>query len=241
MLFISLLVAHWLADFFLQPASWVKAKEDRGWAAPQFYAHLLVHVLLLWLLSRRLDFWPWALGLGLVHGGIDWGKETVRQHGHLPAGGLFLADQLLHLASLWMAARWYLHQPWLEASWVQPSVIVWMAAMLFLTLPCSVWIRVWIARWTPQVRDKASLLHAGQWIGMLERMLILWFVVLGQWQGVGFLFAAKSIFRFGDLKEAHDRQLTEYVMVGTLLSFTLAIATGLLTNYLLAHLHTIAF
>ncbi|RYE13805.1 MAG: DUF3307 domain-containing protein, partial [Sphingobacteriales bacterium] len=47
-------------------------------------------------------------------------------------------------------------------------------------------------------------------------------------EAVGFLLAAKSIFRFGDLKEAHDIKLTEYVLIGTLLSFGMAIVTALL-------------
>jgi hypothetical protein len=43
-----------------------------------------------------------------------------------------------------------------------------------------------------------------------------------------FLLAAKSIFRFGDLKKVKDRKLTEYVLIGTLLSFGIAILVGLI-------------
>jgi hypothetical protein len=39
--------------------------------------------------------------------------------------------------------------------------------------------------------------------------------------------AAKSVFRFGDLKESKDRKLTEYILIGTLLSFGIAIASGI--------------
>jgi len=47
--------------------------------------------------------------------------------------------------------------------------------------------------------------------------------------------AAKSIFRFGDLKEAKDRKLTEYVLVGTLLSFGIALLVGHLAQFELLH------
>jgi hypothetical protein len=47
------------------------------------------------------------------------------------------------------------------------------------------------------------------------------------------LLAAKSIFRFGDLKEARERKLTEYILIGTLLSFGIAIATGIVVRYLI--------
>lgn len=68
---------------------------------------------------------------------------------------------------------------------------------------------------------------------MLERLLILLFVLIGQWAGVGFLLAAKSIFRFGDLNEAQDRKLTEYIMIGTLLSFGIAMLGALVLRWLL--------
>ncbi len=54
--------------------------------------------------------------------------------------------------------------------------------------------------------------------------------------GFSFLMAAKSVLRFGDLREAKDKGHTEYVLIGTLLSFGLALATGLIIKSLLTHL-----
>jgi hypothetical protein len=59
--------------------------------------------------------------------------------------------------------------------------------------------------------------------------MVFTFVLTNHWEAIGFLIAAKSIFRFGDLKDAKDLKLTEYVLIGTLLSFGIAIATGMLT------------
>jgi hypothetical protein len=78
-----------------------------------------------------------------------------------------------------------------------------------------------------------SLENAGQLIGMIERVLVLVFIFVGQWEGVGFLLAAKSVFRFGDLKDARDTKLTEYVLIGSLLSFGMAIITSLIALALL--------
>jgi hypothetical protein len=50
---------------------------------------------------------------------------------------------------------------------------------------------------------------------------------------IGFLLAAKSVFRFGDLTRAKNRKLTEYILIGTLLSFLIAIATGLIVMHFL--------
>ena len=76
-----------------------------------------------------------------------------------------------------------------------------------------------------------TLQNAGKWIGILERLMIFGFILLGKWEGIGFLLAAKSVFRFGDLKDARDMKLTEYVLIGTLLSFGMAMLLGALTVY----------
>lgn len=46
--------------------------------------------------------------------------------------------------------------------------------------------------------------------------------------GIGFLVAAKSILRF---EEAKKQKLAEYVLIGTLLSFSLAIALATATKW----------
>ncbi len=81
---------------------------------------------------------------------------------------------------------------------------------------------------------KASegLEKAGFYIGILERLFVFIFIVLNHWEAIGFLPAAKSIFRFGDLTKARDRKLTEYILIGTLISFGLAIASGIIFKYL---------
>ncbi|MEP3044705.1 MAG: DUF3307 domain-containing protein, partial [Nonlabens ulvanivorans] len=50
---------------------------------------------------------------------------------------------------------------------------------------------------------------------------------------VGFLLGAFFLFGFGDLSKAKNMKLTEYVLIGTLLSFGIAILVGLLFNSLM--------
>jgi hypothetical protein len=77
--------------------------------------------------------------------------------------------------------------------------------------------------------------RAGMWIGCLERVLILTFVMFGRFEAVGFLIAAKSIFRFGGRDAGEARSETEYFLVGTLTSFAAAIAVGLLMSWRLVN------
>lgn len=70
----------------------------------------------------------------------------------------------------------------------------------------------------------ARTLDAGKVIGSLERVLILTLVMYGQYQVIGLVVAAKSIFRF----EAASRGQAEYFLIGTLSSLFLAVLGGLL-------------
>lgn len=72
----------------------------------------------------------------------------------------------------------------------------------------------------------------GQAIGWLERGLTLLFLLVGQPEGIGLLLAAKSILRFSD---ANARAHTEYVIIGTLLSFGWGIVSAVLTRAALNH------
>ena len=74
--------------------------------------------------------------------------------------------------------------------------------------------------------DDSSTFHAGKLIGTIERWLILVFILLGRYEVIGFLIAAKSIIRFGN----DNRNETEYFLAGTLLSIAIAVGCGLLVK-----------
>jgi hypothetical protein len=69
--------------------------------------------------------------------------------------------------------------------------------------------------------------NRGRVIGLLERALIYVFVLTGQFGAIGFTLAAKGLTRF---KELENRGFAEYVLIGTLLSSSLAIVIGLLVK-----------
>lgn len=75
--------------------------------------------------------------------------------------------------------------------------------------------------------QELGLASAGKWIGICERVLILTFVILSQYTAIGFLMTAKSILRFSE-KENNTQLKTEYVLVGTLVSFASSAIIGVL-------------
>ena len=81
---------------------------------------------------------------------------------------------------------------------------------------------------TSEENKEQSLLQAGHVIGIAERIMAFLFVMVNQYEALGFLIAAKSILRFRD----QDTARTEYVLVGTLLSFLIAVLTALCVGWL---------
>ena len=236
MLLTKLVLAHLAGDFLLQPDSWVQEKRLKKHRSPKLYAHIIIHGALAWLLAWDTSFWIAALLIAVSHYFIDLAKVNLETPGtRVPA---FLGDQALHL--LVIALIWY--------GWAQPvfsgsglpteKALIILTAAIFLTNPTSVIIKTFISQWTPDTlyTVTTSLPDAGKIIGYLERLLVLTFILNNHWEAVGFLLAAKSVFRFGNLKESHDRKLTEYVLIGTLLSFGIALAVALATSSLLATL-----
>ena len=107
-----------------------------------------------------------------------------------------------------------------------------LVGAIFLTVPSSLIIKLLLSSWTPVSAEQTSLQteslsDAGKYIGILERLLVFTFVIVNHWEGVGFMVAAKSIFRFSDIAQAKQRKLTEYVLIGTLLSFGMAVLVAI--------------
>lgn len=231
-LLIKLLLAHLLGDFLLQPTKWVNSKEKHKHKCPYLYYHIALHGALAWVIVGEKTFGVWALLIALSHGLIDFIKLHFQKNKTKRLW--FLADQLLHLLVLIVVA--YCHgQPDLTLYELDKRFWIVVTGALLLTKPTSVIIKNSISIWTPEeaVNKDDSLENAGNYIGILERLFVFFFLVTGHFEAIGFLLAAKSIFRFGDLKEAKDRKLTEYVLIGTLLSFGIAMFTGYLAKFIL--------
>ena len=224
----KLLLAHMLGDFILQPASWVAEKEKHKLASPVLYYHVLLHFALTWLLLWNLKLWWVAFCVAVTHLGIDCLKIYFQKEG--TRRRWFFIDQLLHIIVIVVLVTLNgekIEMPYFIKSWAM------LAGLLFLTTPASIVIKTLISFYTPktELQKEGSLENAGLYIGILERLLIFIFIITNHWEGVGFLIAAKSIFRFSDLSQSKDRKLTEYILIGTLLSFSIAIATAILVAY----------
>ncbi len=147
-----------------------------------------------------------------------------------------MLDQLAHFAVI-IACASLIYQDTISVAdlisqyWTIDHLSV-LLAYLLVTIPVGYFVGIATQKWREEVTqnggDEDSLAKAGKWIGIMERVLVLTFVLLQQFGAIGFLIAAKSILRFSDKDDHNPRKQTEYVLIGTLLSFTIALFIGLL-------------
>lgn len=220
--FAALLLAHVLADFAFQN-NWMARNKQHPKALAAHGAVVLTTAI---LATGALD---WGLlWLAAIHVAVDAVKARMK-----PRLAAFLIDQAVHLATIAALAVW---RPdlWSTGLWGDltplPALMLALAGAIIATRAGGFAIGLMMAPFAANLPDKIteeSLPGAGRVIGHLERGLIFALVLLGQPEGVGLLIAAKSILRFGAVRD--DRALSEYVIIGTLASFAWALLAAYAT------------
>ncbi|MEO1033118.1 MAG: DUF3307 domain-containing protein, partial [Bacteroidota bacterium] len=199
------------------------------------YIHVIIHIALMFLIVWDLSYTLLILSIGAIHFIIDalkiilQTKKTKRIY--------FVMDQLFHLSSIFVLT-FVLYQSHFEFTFTLNSkLLLFIICFAFLTMPTSILMRTIFTKWdiSKLTKTNDSLEDAGQYIGILERLLVFIFIIVGHWEAVGFLITAKSVFRFGDLSSSKERKLTEYILIGTLISFGIAIITSLTYLNLLSY------
>jgi len=235
LLFLKFLLAHILGDFVFQPEKWVTDKEEKKIKSVKLYFHIGIHaILLLLILQFNLqEYWLGFLLIIIFHYTIDLMKLYLQTKKTKRLW--FFIDQILHLFMLIITSSIYLDFSLSSLNIITEKNVLLAVFLLLVVFVSAIIIKLIITQWNPEKKKESddSLAKAGRYIGILERLFVFTFIITNHWEAIGFLLAAKSVFRFGDLTESKDRKLTEYILIGTLLSFGLAIFLGVLYLYLL--------
>jgi len=234
-LFLQLIVAHICVDFILQNNKLIDKKNKYGVRSPHIYLHALLSGLLSLLFINQWGYWYVGLFIAVTHFFIDWWKI------HLQKIDLekFIIEQIAHLIIVIIAWLW-IGQGLESVSCKMQEVIksipflITLIAYSLVIFPVGFIIDKATKKWQDEIEFTKDLEEgldkAGRYIGILERVLVLTFVILNQMSAIGFLIAAKSILRYGDKEKIGARKQTEYVLIGTLMSFAFAIVIGLLVR-----------
>ena len=234
-LFLKFLLAHILGDFVFQPENWVKDKEENKVKSIKLYFHIGIHtILLLGVLKFNLqEYWSGFLLIIISHYIVDVLKLYLQKK--KTKRTWFFMDQITHISILLLVSSFYVNFSFSMENIITENNLLLLIFILLIVYVSSVIIKIIITQWNPESKKENddSLAKAGRYIGILERLFVFIFVITNHWEAIGFLLAAKSVFRFGDLTSSKDRKLTEYILIGTLLSFGFAILLGVLYLYVL--------
>lgn len=217
------LIAHTTSDFYLQTDKSCADKAKNGLKSPKLYIHVLITFVCAWLFSFSFSFWWLALIIAVSHLLVDAMKCYASK-----CKSIFFIDQLIHLIVI--VAVCYLWNCTLPdcLSGVEEKYFALSLGVLVCLKPSNIIIKEIFKFADIKVNkggdddNTGDLPNAGKLIGVVERLLSLVFVLLGQYEAVGFIIAAKSLLRFAE----GDKAKSEYVLIGTLLSFSMAIFVG---------------
>lgn len=228
-LLIRLLLAHIAADFIFQTKKMV---ENKSWVS----SYMLLHVLAVFLLTLLFSgLWHIALLVMVLHWFTDAGKVALQKKYPGRDYLFFITDQLVHLLTILLVWAWkYSFFEKLYSATIWPFTD-YKTSLLLLGYAIVIWPVGYLLKFVLQnmalSTDAQNMEHGGKLIGQFERIIILTFVLLGQYEAIGFLITGKSIIRFAD---KNSDMKSEYVLVGTMMSYAVSIIIGVCINWLLS-------
>lgn len=225
-------IGHVLGDFYLQTDEIAKTKSEK-WSS--FYIHMGIYsatTIGLALLIGGVSLLPIAIVLSVVHFLVDLVKRYLDKKSKINKTALFFSDQTIHVILIFIVSlsmnRW-LYMPnrviYLES--IEITFILRNILKILLVIkPASIAIKLLLERFRPKSNEDKGIENAGAWIGILERMILVVFLTLGEFSAAGFVLTAKSIARYDRISK--DSQFAEYYLLGTLLSSLIVLVVSVL-------------
>ena len=234
--FTPLLAAHFLGDFIFQTDNDIKNKSR----TTVFTKHILLVTGLSYILTGFWNYLIIPIVILLSHTIIDLLKRLFKKD----SLAVFLTDQVAHIIIIFFLTV-YMQNVFIkynvsDSFWLNIfgsgyyQTIIIITAIVLSTKFCSIIISYIIKPYQSKIfinekNDNGSI-NTGRLIGYLERLIILVLFITDLPVMVGFLITAKSILRYGEIKNEKDKLMIEYVLIGTLLSFTLGISIAFIAS-----------
>ncbi len=221
---VKLVLSHLLADFFLQPKKWVDHKLKKKFKSQFLYLHAFIAGIVAYLLIADWQAYFVFLVIFISHLLID-GLKSYFKTSPL---SIFIVDQFLHFVVLLIVYIYVTNQMWINlADNLLSSEKFWLIILgiVAVTFPVGIFIKI-VYQKIGEGINLDELKNAGLWIGIIERIITLILVIVGEYTAIGFLIAAKS-FWFGTECKFKKKE-RDYILIGNLLSYSLAILIGLI-------------
>jgi hypothetical protein len=246
---ICLSAAHFLGDFVFQG----DADAARKTRILILFKHALAVAAIGYLFCGIWDLWQVPLVIFVTHSLIDYIKAKSKKE----SAWAFILDQGVHLAIITAIAMLLtiptkmipINKP--STLWVEVlgkgflEFLILVSGLAVSIKAGGILIGLAVKPLTDELKREQERKNSdeavagrgfekgGRVIGYLERALIFLFMFTGQPGSIGFLIAAKSIFRFGEIKERQNRLEAEYIIIGTLMSFGYGLFIAYATQFFL--------
>lgn len=241
---ILLLLAHIIADFYIQTE---KVSEKKDQDIKWVLIHCVFYLGIMFILVLPVISNVFIIGVilaGGFHLMIDTAKyvyiSLINKKGkmnQLFERSLFFTDQFLHFISLiGIAYRQTRNNiqiieiqaivDFFNVVGVSGYVVVsWTFALLLIHKPANIAIQKLLSIYKPaDDSNEKEELKAGRFIGTVERIIMLIFLVIEQYSAIGLVLTAKSIARYDKISKEKD--FAEYYLLGTLISTLIVIVVS---------------
>lgn len=230
---IVFLLAHILSDFYFQSESMARKKDV--WFK-YLVLHSIVYGLVTLIIVKLICINFENIYLSIIifsHFLVDAIKYLLKKNKFIKEHqkNIFIIDQVIHIAIL-MAVSYFMIKLGKSYNYnvmildilniigisIQ-SIIVLIVQMLLVHKPANIFIVNIMQSYKPDNKensDTENTKKAGRMIGTIERIIMLFFLLIKQYSSVGLVLTAKSIARYNKISE--DKEFAEYYLLGTLLS-----------------------
>ena len=227
------LLVHILSDFYFQSESMARNKDG---SFKNIVMHSFVYGLVTMVAVKLIcaNFENMYLGVIIFsHFLVDALKYILKKNNFIKNKQkyFFIIDQVIHVAILTIVSYFMIKSgnnyrynaiildilSTIEIS-IQPMIVL-LVKILLAHKPANIFIVNIIQEYKPVSKGNdgtANIKRTGRMIGSIERIIMLFFILIGQFSSVGLVLTAKSIARYNKISE--DKEFAEYYLLGTLLS-----------------------
>lgn len=230
---IVFLLSHILSDFYFQTESMARKKENNF---KYIVIHSIVYGLTTLILVKLIctnfeNIYLWMIIIS--HFLVDTIKYFLKKNEFIKKYQkyIFIIDQIIHITIL-MIVSYFMIKSGKDYGYnlmaldilniigisIQ-SIIILIVQILLVHKPANIFIVNIMQSYKPIDKENSNTENtkkAGRMIGTIERIIMLFFILIKQYSSVGLVLTAKSIARYNKISE--DKEFAEYYLLGTLLS-----------------------
>jgi hypothetical protein len=224
--FIVLVIAHLLGDYVFQPYKLSEKKKEK---IVFVILHSIIYSVIVFIFLNLIYEFVYSLQLAAIvlisHFIIDILRIIIdRKLAPSKHFYSFIADQVLHLVIIYILSQQFpALKPVGEMVSIDYKNATIVLAYLMVLSPASVFIKHFfnmVYKNDLCVELEEDNNRVGSLIGILERLVVVTLGILNLYTAIALVFTAKSIARF---KQLEEKTFAERYLIGTLLSFLIAI------------------